>query len=72
MTRRSVRQYPPLRNVCPNCQDEAITGVEYCLTPQDFDGVSEWRCNKCQTRWGRWTGRILADGELEPRYGAKP
>ena len=34
-----------------------------------FDGVSEIKCQTCGARYGRWTGRVLADDEYEPRYG---
>lgn len=44
-------------------------GVEYRSTTEDYDGVSEWECPDCKTRWGRWTGKVLKEGELEPRYG---
>jgi hypothetical protein len=46
-----------------------IIGMQYRFTPEDYDGVSEWQCGKCGQRWGRWTKKILAEGELERRYG---
>lgn len=47
-----------------------LLGLEYEYGhPQRYDGVSEWICPFCETRWGRWTGKILGDGEYEPRYG---
>lgn len=52
-----------------DCPAEYAIGVEYCGTPHDYDGVSEWKCEQCKRRWGRWSGRELAEGELEPRYG---
>lgn len=48
-------------------------GIEYCLTPCDYDGVSEWRCcsdGGCGARFGRWSGVQLFDGQIEGRYGA--
>lgn len=48
-------------------------GVEYGYDAPagcHYDGVSEWRCPDCGYREGRWSGRELADGEFEPRYGA--
>lgn len=30
-----------------------------------YDGVSEYRCPDCGCREGRWSGRILAEGEFE-------
>lgn len=47
------------------CSEEFVLGVEYRLTTEDYDGISEWRCTKCGKRWGRWTGKELKDGELE-------
>lgn len=54
---------------CPACGATTnLTGVQYQGTYEDYDGVSEWLC-KCGTRWGRWTGKILIDGDIERRYG---
>lgn len=47
------------------------TGVQYCGTSEDWDGVSEWQCH-CGRRWGRWTGRELTGHEIESRYGGRP
>lgn len=47
-----------------------IIGVEYEHgSPERYDGVSEWRCPFCGTRWGRWSGKILQPNELEKRFG---
>lgn len=46
-----------------------IIGVEY---QGGYDGVSEWRCPDCGRREGRWSGKVLEDGETEPRYGGQP
>jgi transposase-like protein len=47
-------------------------GVQYQGTPEDWDGVSEWRCMECGRRWGRWTGRELTSrSDIEPRYGIR-
>lgn len=56
---------------CPECgMTEGIVGQEYDKkVPEHVDGVSEWHCLNCKTRWGRWTGKILQKGEREPRYG---
>lgn len=53
--------------ICPDCKAPLI-GVQYQGTPEDWDGVSEWSC-ACGFRVGRWSGKRLAEGELEPRYG---
>jgi len=54
---------------CPNCKSQNIEAVEYRGTSQDYDGTSEYRCLLCGQRTGRWTGRALGEGELEPVYG---
>lgn len=47
-------------------------GVEYDYThPERYDGVSEWMCPFCQVREGRWSGRVLGEGESEPRFGGR-
>lgn len=66
---------------CPHCaaqlndEDEGrvysrVVGVEYPYGhPDRYDGVSEWLCPDCGVREGRWTGRVLGDGDTEPRHG---
>lgn len=55
---------------CPHCGSEAKIGVEYAWNhPHHYDGISEWLCELCRTRWGRWSGRVLKDGECERRFG---
>lgn len=56
-------------NLCPKCGGYRFVGVQYRGTAQDWDGVSEWRCEDDGTRIGRWTGNILTGDELEPIYG---
>jgi hypothetical protein len=47
-----------------------VIGVEYAYgSPHRYDGVSEWRCPDCGYREGRWSGKALAEGESEPRFG---
>jgi hypothetical protein len=49
-----------------------LIGVEYAYPhPDRHDGVSEWQCRGCGSRWGRWTGNVLVDGETEPRFGQR-
>lgn len=58
---------------CPDCGGEMIA-VEYGYGhPHRYDGVSEYACTTrgCGARFGRWSGKRLADGESEPRYGGK-
>ena len=54
---------------CPHCDAHMWAGVEYRNTSEDYDGISEWVCQMCHTRYGRWTGKELQKGELEKRYG---
>lgn len=53
---------------CPTCHT-LMTGVQYILSPCDYDGVSEYACDQCALRVGRWSGLTLGEGELEARYG---
>ncbi len=47
-----------------------VVGIQYSHTnPNRYDGISEWQCGKCKVRIGRWTGKQIADGEFEPRFG---
>jgi len=39
-----------------------VIGVEY---QGGYDGVSEWRCPDCGRREGRFSGKVLEDGETE-------
>lgn len=55
--------------ICPKCDSVNICGVEYYLTPEDYDGVSEYNCIDCGYREGRWTAKELHDNEIEPLYG---
>lgn len=53
---------------CPKCTQD-MCGHQYRYTDEDYDGISEWVCLPCNIRVGRWTERILQNGEIEPRYG---
>jgi hypothetical protein len=49
-----------------------LIGVEYSYDhPHHYDGISEWMCPFCNIRVGRWSGKVLADNESEPRYGGQ-
>lgn len=57
---------------CSICESDKIIAIEYAHDhPDHYDGISEWMCEKCGTRWGRWTGNILKEDEYEPRYGVE-
>lgn len=61
-------------NQCPKCKGK-IVGVEYPYTNKHhYDGVSEWMCQDCHYREGRWSHRELGLNEYEPVFGveAKP
>lgn len=58
------------RNPCPKCGKKDWIGVEYGYdSPDRYDGVSEWKCQQCEARFGRWTRKELAEGEAEKQYG---
>lgn len=56
---------------CQSCGiPVTVIGCEYDYTsPHHYDGISEWQCAECGRREGRWSGKVLEDGEAEPRYG---
>lgn len=54
---------------CHKCHSPNMRGIQYILTDHDYDGISEWRCDDCGHRVGRWSGLTLGEGELEGRYG---
>lgn len=55
---------------CRNTDPKHTIGVEYEPGhPERYDGVSEWVCNLCGARTGRWSRKILQDGEAETRFG---
>lgn len=54
------------------CGSKEFISIEYRYDhPEYYDGISEYRCQICKTRYGRWSGRILKDGEFEKRFGGK-
>lgn len=56
---------------CPQCGKQLI-GIEYAYNhPDHYDGISEWACPPCGYHLGRWSGRLLGEGETEPKYGRK-
>ena len=36
---------------------------------EPYNGVSEYFCPDCKIRIGRWSGKVLKDGEVETRFG---
>ena len=62
-------------HICPKCEGKIWIGIEYDYTNKlRYDGVSEWRCEGCGHREGRWCGQELTGNEVEPKYceGLKP
>lgn len=57
---------------CKKCGSKNIVMIEYGYnSPERYDGVSEIDCKDCGARFGRWSGKELAEGELEKRFGGK-
>ena len=55
---------------CPKDSTHPVLSVEYPHdVPEHYDGISEVECLVCEKRYGRWTGKELAPGEREPRFG---
>lgn len=55
---------------CKKCGSENIIMVEYDgMHPDHYDGISEINCRDCGARIGRWSGKELAQGEFEKKYG---
>lgn len=60
-------------NKCPKCQGENIIMMEYGWPSKEmYDGISEYDCQDCGYRQGRWSGKELKKGYIEKRYGGKP
>ena len=55
---------------CATCGNtEGLTGQQYDPgEPEAYDGISVFWC-PCGARTGRWSGKALADGEVEKRKG---
>jgi hypothetical protein len=55
---------------CKKCGSKNIVMVEYSWdSPEYYDGISEVKCNDCGVRIGVWSGKELAEGEVEKRLG---
>lgn len=33
--------------------------------------ITEMKCPECETRYGKWTEKILKEGECKKKYGGK-
>lgn len=64
---------------CPHCKiswydDKGYGQNMYCVeygypSKHRYDGVSEYVCTNCNTRFGRWTEKVIPEGYAEPVYG---
>jgi len=54
------------------CCGQPMWGIQYVFSTEDYDGVSEWKCQTCGKRIGRWSGIELQKEEIERRYGGAP
>lgn len=55
---------------CPKCGSKEIILIEYGWPSSEmYDGYSEVNCLECKYREGRWTGKELTDGYIEPAWG---
>lgn len=50
----------------PEADREAFGGKTHFshligIETEAYDGISEWQCPFCRTRWSRWTGKKLGD-----------
>ncbi len=53
---------------CKKCNSTKVIFVEYEMShPQYYDGISEIECLDCGSRFGRWSGKELAQGEFESK-----
>lgn len=61
-----------MEQTCKKCGSSNIVMLEYAPGhPDRYDGISEIVCNDCKARFGRWSGKELAEGETEPRFGVR-
>ena len=70
-------RYVPMSNTknptdkCPECSKDLIA-VEYAYPhPEHYDGISEYACPDRHYRVGRWSNKILKEGEAEKRFGGE-
>ena len=52
---------------CKCGNTEKWCGIKYFYT--DPEHYSEWRCEVCGTRYGRWSEKELKENESEKRCG---
>ena len=59
--------------LCPTCGKPFTLHAEYMHSSEyHYDGISEHKCDPCNLRIGRWSGKVLKDGEYEYPFGRIP
>ena len=60
-------------NKCKKCNSDNVLSVQYGYggNQEHYDGISEYQCEDCKYREGRWTGTELANDELESVHGSR-
>lgn len=52
------------------CDNPNLLMIEYGYPhPESYDGISEYTCQSCSYRQGRWSGKELTGDDYENRYG---
>jgi len=61
--------------ICAKCGSMNVLMIEYCDPTgkipfeHQYDGISEFKCQDCGFRVGRWSGRELIGDDYERKYG---
>ena len=59
----------PELDTCAACGSTDLMACQYTFDhPNHYDGISEYHC-ACGARTGRWSGKILKEGESERPFG---
>ena len=57
---------------CPKCKSKNITAIEYGYpSPERYDGISEYNCQDCGYRQGRWSELELKEGYIESKFNER-
>lgn len=61
------------QNFIANCCDSPnVLMIQYGYDcPEEYDGISEYTCQTCNYRQGRWSGKSLVGEQYENKYGRK-
>lgn len=61
--------------MCPKCNGLNVLMIEYGYggsvpIEHQYDGISEYRCQECGYREGRWSHRqLVGEDDYERKYG---